>query len=38
MNWTTTSVELDDNQAQIKDTDMNKLAIRRDNSPYKSIR
>ena len=28
MSWTTTSIELHDDQIQIKDTDINKLSVR----------
>ena len=28
MNWTTTSIELDNNQTQIRDADINELTVR----------
>ena len=28
MNWTTTTIELDDNQTQIRDINVNELAVR----------
>ena len=38
MNWTTTNMELDDNQAQIRGTDMNELTIRGGHFSYKSTK
>ena len=38
MNWTTTNMELDDNQAQIRGTDMNKLPVQEGNFSYKSTK
>ena len=38
MNWTTANMELDDNQAQIRGTDMNERAIRGGNFSYKSTK
>ena len=35
MSWTTADMELDDNQTQIKDTDMNELTVRGSNFSYK---
>ena len=37
MNWTTASMELDDNQAQIRGTNMNKLTVWWDILSYESI-
>ena len=37
MNWTTAIMESGDNQAQVKGTDMNELAVRGDILSYKSI-
>ena len=38
MNWTTANMELDDNQAQIRCTDMNEHAVRGGNFSYKSTK
>ena len=38
MNWTTANMELDDNQTQIRGTNMNDLTIRGGNLFYKSIK
>ena len=38
MSWATTNMELDDNQTQIKGTDMNELPVRGDNFSYKSTK
>ena len=38
MSWTTANMELDDNQIQIRDTDMNELTVRRGNFSYKSTK
>ena len=37
MKWTTASMELGDNQAQIRGTDMNELTVRGGVLSYKSI-
>ena len=37
MNWTTASMELDGNQAQIRGTNMNKLTVRGGILSYESI-
>ena len=37
MNWTTAIMESGDNQAQVKGTDMNELAVRGGILSYKSI-
>ena len=38
MSWTTTNMELDDNQTQIRSNDMNKLTVQGDNFSYKSTK
>ena len=38
MSWATTNMELDDNQTQIKGTDMNELPVRWGNFSYKSTK
>ena len=38
MNWTTTNVELDDNEAQVRGIYMNELAVRGGNLSYKSAK
>ena len=38
MNWTTANMELDDNQTQIRGTDMNELFVRGGNFSYKSTK
>ena len=38
MSWTMADMELDDNQTQIRDTDMNELTVRRGNFSYKSTK
>ena len=36
MSWTTANMKLDDNQTQIRGTDMNELTVRGGNFSYKS--
>ena len=38
MNWTTANMELDNNQTQIRGTNMNDLTVRGGNLFYKSIK
>ena len=38
MNWTTAYLELEDNQVQIRGTDMNELTVRGGNFANKSIK
>ena len=38
MIWTTANMELDDNQARLKGTDMNDLTVRGGNLSYKSVK
>ena len=38
MNWTIANMELDDNQTQIRGTDMNELFVRGGNFSYKSTK
>ena len=38
MSWATVNMELDDNQTQIRGTDMNELPVRGSNFSYKSIK
>ena len=38
MSWATTNMELDNNQTQIKGTDMNELPVRGGNFSYKSTK
>ena len=38
MNWTIANMELDDNQTQIRGTDMNELTVRGGNFSYKSTK
>ena len=38
MNWTTANMELDDNQTQIRGTDMNELLVRGGKFSYKSTK
>jgi len=38
MNWTTASVDLKDDLAKIRSTDLNEFIVRGTKSPYKSIK
>ena len=38
MNWTTASMDLDDDQAKTRSTDLNQFTVRGGKSPYKSIK
>ena len=38
MNWTTTSMDLEDNQTKTKSTDLNEFTVRGGKFPYKSIK
>ena len=38
MSWTTANMKLDDNQTQIRGTDMNELTVRGGNFSYKSTK
>ena len=38
MNWTTTSIDLEDNQTKTRSTDLNEFIVRGGKFPYKSIK
>ena len=38
MNWTMASMDLEDNQAKSRSTDLNEFTVRGGKSPYKSIK
>ena len=38
MNWTTTSMDLEDNQTKTKSIDLNEFTVRGGKFPYKSIK